>query len=147
MSALPDGWVEKELGEVATFQRGFDLPKKERCSGDYPLMVSNGQDGTHKDYKVKAPGIVTGRSGTLGEVFYVKENFWALNTTLWVKDFHGNDVKFLYYFFKTFPFERYNSGSGVPTLNRNHIHPLPVRVPPPPNKKPLQICFLLLMKK
>jgi type I restriction enzyme, S subunit len=129
MSELPKGWAETTLGEVATFQRGFDLPKKDRCDGNYPLMVSNGQDGTHNNYKVKAPGIVTGRSGTLGKIFYVKENFWALNTTLWVKDFHGNDVKFLYYFFKTFPFERYNSGSGVPTLNRNHIHPLPVKIP------------------
>ncbi|MCK5353590.1 MAG: restriction endonuclease subunit S [Methyloprofundus sp.] len=134
MSELPKGWIETTLGEVATFQRGFDLPKKDRTSGQYPLMVSNGQDGTHKDYKIKAPGVVTGRSGTLGSVFYVKENFWALNTTLWVKDFHGNNKRFIYYFLKRFPFDKYNSGSGVPTLNRNHIHPILVKIPPLPEQ-------------
>lgn len=128
-NSLPKGWVKTTLGDVATFQRGFDLPKKDRIIGEYPLMVSNGQDGTHKEYKVKAPGIVTGRSGTLGEVFYVQENFWALNTTLWVKDFHNNNEKFIYYFLKRFPFKKYNSGSGVPTLNRNHIHPITVKIP------------------
>lgn len=123
-------WLNTTLGEVVTFQRGFDLPKKDRTSGIYPIMVSNGQDGTHNEFKVKAPGIITGRSGTLGNIFYVDKDFWPLNTTLWIKDFYNNDVKFVYYFLKVFPLEKYNSGSGVPTLNRNHIHPLPVTIPP-----------------
>ncbi|NRD22707.1 restriction endonuclease subunit S [Winogradskyella litoriviva] len=126
---LPNGWKETTLGEVAFFQRGFDLPKKDREKGDYPLMVSNGQDETHKEFKVKAPGIVTGRSGSLGNVFYVDKDFWPLNTTLWIKEFYSNNVKFIYYLLKIFPFERYNSGSGVPTLNRNHIHPLSIKIP------------------
>ena len=123
-------WVEIQLGDIITLQRGFDLPKKDRKRGKYPLMVSNGQDGTHCVYKVEAPGVVTGRSGTLGKVFFVNENFWPLNTTLWVKDFHGNSEKFIYYFLKTISLERYNAGSGVPTLNRNHIHSLLVSIPP-----------------
>ena len=130
-----DGWREVKLGEVVTFQRGFDLPKIKRTPGKYPLMVSNGQDSTHDDYKVKAPGVVTGRSGTLGEVFFVKENFWPLNTTLWVKDFHENDCNFIYYFLKTLSLGRYNAGSGVPTLNRNHINSLSVCIPPLPEQK------------
>lgn len=130
-----NGWREVKLGDVATFQRGFDLPTKNRTTGTYPLMVSNGQDGTHSEYKVEAPGVVTGRSGTLGQVFFVKKNFWPLNTTLWVKDFHGNIPQFIYYFLKTLSLEYYNAGSGVPTLNRNHIHPLLVKVPPLPEQK------------
>ncbi|MBB6681212.1 restriction endonuclease subunit S [Aequorivita sp. 609] len=126
---IPEGWVEKTLGEVVTFQRGFDLPKKDRKEGLFPLLVSNGQDGTHIEYKVKGPGIVTGRSGSLGNVFLSELDFWPLNTTLWIKNFHKNNVKYCYYFLKTFPFERYNSGSGVPTLNRNHIHPILVKIP------------------
>jgi type I restriction enzyme S subunit len=66
LNYIPDGWVETTLGEVATFQRGFDLPTKDRTNGNYPLMVSNGQDGTYNEFKVKAPGIVTGRSGSFG---------------------------------------------------------------------------------
>lgn len=126
---IPEGWVETTLGEVVTFQRGFDLPTTNRTTGNFPLMVSNGQDGTHNEFKVKAPGVVTGRSGSLGNVYFVNKNFWPLNTTLWVKDFYNNDVKFVYYFLKTFQFEKYNSGSGVPTLNRNHIHPITIIFP------------------
>ena len=124
------GWREARLGDIATLQRGFDLPKTNRIHGKYPLIASSGEDGTHNTYKAKAPGVVTGRSGTLGEVFFVRKNFWPLNTTLWAKDFHGNNIKFIYYFLKTLNLERYNSGTGVPTLNRNHIHPLSVIVPP-----------------
>ena len=127
---LPNGWQQVRLGEVATFQRGFDLFAPSRISGDYPLIASNGQDGTHNECKVKAPGVVTGRSGTLGQVFFVQDDFWPLNTTLWVKDFHGNNVQFVYYFLKTLSLGKYNAGSGVPTLNRNHIHPLLVAIPP-----------------
>ena len=125
----PNKWRETTLGKEVTFQRGFDLPATERTEGSYPLMVSNGQDGFHSAYKVKAPGIVTGRSGTLGGVFYVTSDFWPLNTTLWVKDLHNNDIRFVYYLLKTLRLERYNAGSGVPTLNRNHLEHLPLQLP------------------
>ncbi len=124
-----NNWKETTLGDVITLQRGFDLPVKRRKSGEYPLMAANGQDGYHSEYKVTGPGVVTGRSGTLGYVYYVKENFWPLNTTLWVKDFKGNNVKFIYYFSHTLHLDHYNTGTGVPTLNRNFIHPLKITIP------------------
>jgi type I restriction enzyme S subunit len=128
-------WVEYKLGDVITLQRGFDLPKKKRKKGKYPVVVSNGIDGTNIDYKVKAPGVITGRSGTLGKVLFVSSNFWPLNTTLWVKNFFDNFPKFIYYFLKTLALENYNSGSGVPTLNRNHICDLEVKIPPLPEQQ------------
>jgi type I restriction enzyme S subunit len=124
-----NNWKETTLGEVIELQRGFDLPVQHRTAGKYPLLVSNGIDGFVEEYKVQGPGVVTGRSGTLGKVFYVKDNFWPLNTTLWVKNFKGNDEKFIYYWLLNFPFEKFNAGSGVPTLNRNHVHPAPVSIP------------------
>jgi Restriction endonuclease S subunits len=65
----------------------------------------------------------------LGGGQYIVSDFWPLNTTLWVKDFHGNDRRFCYYLLKSLNLAHFNSGSGVPTLNRNHIHPLPVLIP------------------
>lgn len=111
------------------FKRGYDLPKADRLDGEFPILASNGITGFHNDFKVKGPGIVTGRSGTLGEVIFINGDFWPLNTTLYGKEFHGNDIKFVYYFLKTLHLENYNSGSSVPTLNRNHIHSLPVKIP------------------
>jgi type I restriction enzyme S subunit len=78
---------------------------------------------------VRAPGVVVGRSGTLGGGQYIQVDFWPLNTTLWVKDFRGNDARFCYYLLRSIDLAHFNVGSGVPTLNRNHIHPIPVRVP------------------
>jgi type I restriction enzyme S subunit len=82
---------------------------------------------------VEPPGVVTGRYGTIGELFYLEEPFWPLNTTLFVKDFHGNDPKFTYYFLQRFDFESFSGKSGVPGVNRNDLHSeevfFPVSIP------------------
>ena len=79
---------------------------------------------------VKGPGVVTGRSGVLGQVFYITEDFWPLNTTLWVKDYRASRPLHAYHLLSTVEFGLFNAGSAVPTLNRNHIHGLPQVVPP-----------------
>ncbi|ANV92038.1 restriction endonuclease subunit S [Picosynechococcus sp. PCC 8807] len=115
-------WEVKKLSEVCTLQRGFDLPKRLREKGEYPLISSSGEIDTHCEAKVKSPGVVTGRSGSIGSLFFVEEDFWPLNTTLFVKDFHGNDPRFIFYLLKHFDLGRFATGTGVPTLNRNHVH-------------------------
>ena len=122
-------WRETTLGEVLTLQRGFDLPKAKRLPGPYPVVASTGPVGTHRTAPVKGPGVVVGRSGSLGGGQFIKSDFWPLNTTLWVKDFRGSDRRFCYYLLKSLDLAQFNAGSGVPTLNRNHIHPIPVKVP------------------
>lgn len=126
---------EMTLGEVVTFHRGYDLPITEIKSGPYPVVFSNGRKEYHSEFKVKGPGVFTGRSGSLGGMFYVDEDYWPHNTTLYVSDFHNNDPKYCYYFLSSFDFEKFNAGTGVPTLNRNHIHGIPVKVPGVPTQK------------
>jgi len=65
------GWKHCSLGDVLTLQRGFDLPERDRCEGSIPIISSSGISGYHNVAKVRGPGVVTGRYGTLGEVFYV----------------------------------------------------------------------------
>ena len=122
-------WRETELGSVATFQRGFDITKKQQRPGPFPVISSSGPKSTHDEYRVNGPGVVIGRKGLLGGVYFEPGNFWPHDTTLWVKDFHGNDPRFVYYFLKTLHLEAYDVGAANPTLNRNHIHPLPVVAP------------------
>ncbi len=122
-------WRQATLGDVLTLQRGFDLPETQRVDGPYPVIASTGSVGTHTAAMVRGPGVVIGRSGSLGGGQLIRSDFWPLNTTLWVRDFKGNDVRFCYYLLKSLDLATFNAGSGVPTLNRNHIHPLPVRVP------------------
>lgn len=116
------GWVTKPLGEVCTLQRGFDLPTAQRIAGPFSLVSSSGIIDTHIEGPVKGPGIVTGRSGSIGKIFFINEDFWPLNTTLYVRNFHGNDPKFIFYLLNKFDLKRFVGGAGVPTLNRNDVH-------------------------
>ena len=109
------------LNEFITLQRGFDLPQDKRIKGDIPVIASTGIVGYHNEEKVQAPGVVIGRSGSVGGGQYITNNFWPLNTTLWVKDFKGHHPRFVYYLLKSIDFSQFNVGSGVPTLNRNHL--------------------------
>ncbi len=109
------------LNEFITLQRGFDLPKDERIAGNVPVIASTGIGGYHNETKVNAPGVVIGRSGSIGGGQYITVDFWPLNTTLWVKDFKGHHPRYVYYLLKSIDFSQFNVGSGVPTLNRNHL--------------------------
>jgi type I restriction enzyme S subunit len=122
-------WEETTLGEVLTLQRGMDLPLQDRRAGIHPIVASTGIVGYHDTAPVKGAGVVIGRSGSIGGGQYIVQDFWPLNTTLWVKDFKGNDPRYCYYLLKSIDFSSMNAGSGVPTLNRNHLHPLRVVKP------------------
>jgi len=124
-----DGWVEKRLEDVCVLQRGFDLPTRSRIPGDFPLVSSSGVIDTHSEGPVKGPGVATGRSGSIGNVFYIKEDYWPLNTVLYVKQFHGNNPRFVYWLLNHFDLKGFATGAGVPTLNRNFVHDELVLIP------------------
>lgn len=123
-------WEEVQLGDVIELKRGYDLPERLRAEGEIPIVSSSGVSGAHNEAKVEGPGVVTGRYGTIGEVFYIEDNFWPLNTTLYVRDFKGNNPKYISYFLKGFNFSAFSGKSAVPGLNRNHLHQEHVRVAP-----------------
>lgn len=122
-------WKTDELGKFVTLKRGYDLPQQKRVDGAVPIFSSSGVTGTHKEPMVNAPGVITGRYGTIGEVFFSKEPFWPLNTTLYVENFHGNDERFIYYFLKSLKWEKFTSASAVPGINRNTVHKEIVEIP------------------
>jgi len=125
-------WRDTSLGEVIELKRGYDLPQKDRIPGKVLLVSSSGVTDHHSVAMVKAPGVVTGRYGTLGQVFYIREDFWPLNTTLYVRDFKGNDPRFISYFLGSIDFLAYSDKAAVPGLNRNHLHQAEVRLPTDP---------------
>ena len=129
MSDRPSSFKAIKLGDVVTFQRGFDITKSEQTEGRIPIVSSSGISSFHNQWKTKGPGVVIGRKGTLGTVHFLNEDFWPHDTTLWVKDFKGNYCRFLYYFLQTLHLENFDTGSSNPTLNRNHIHKIWVVFP------------------
>ena len=117
------------LSEFITLKRGYDLPHRDRKDGEVPIISSSGPTGTHNVAKKAGPGVVTGRYGTLGEVFYTEQDYWPLNTALYVMDFKGNYPRFIYYFMHTLGLGQRNAAGAVPGVNRNVLHKMPVRVP------------------
>lgn len=132
---MGNNWVEVTLGDVITLQRGFDLRAQDRTNGDVPVISSSGFSGTHSEAKVIGPGVVIGRYGSIGQVFYVDRDFWPHNTTLFVKDFKGNDPLFISYLLQTIDYEAHNDKSSVPGVNRNHLHMTRVHIPRSPNEQ------------
>jgi len=130
MGEIPKGWEVGRLDDVLVLQRGFDLPKASRIEGTVPIIAATGITGFHNEARAKAPGVVTGRSGTIGEVLYVQEDFWPLNTSLWVKEFPNSEPLYAFYLLSSLDLKQFNSGAAVPTLNRNDIHGTNVVVPP-----------------
>ena len=128
-------WQQTTLGKVLTLQRGYDLPSHQRVSGKYPIVSSSGITDYHNQYKVDPPGVITGRYGTIGEVYYIDERFWPLNTTLFVKDFKGNDVRFISYLLESLNIKELNVAGAVPGVNRNHLHMLKVSLPRLPTQQ------------
>ncbi|MGI0492934.1 restriction endonuclease subunit S [Alkalinema pantanalense CENA528] len=123
-------WKDTTLGNVIELKRGYDLPQQRRRNGSFPIVSSSGITDFHCEPMVKSPGVVTGRYGTLGEVYYITDDFWPLNTTLYVKDFKGNHPRFIAYFLKSLDFSAYSDKAAVPGLNRNHLHTAQIKFPP-----------------
>jgi type I restriction enzyme S subunit len=130
LGAIPDGWQAGTLGDLIELKRGYDLPTAQRRDGLVPICSSSGISGLHDEAKVKAPGVVTGRYGTIGQVFFLDEDFWPLNTTLYVRDFKGNEPRFVFYALGRVRFANYTDKAAVPGLNRNHVHEDPLILPP-----------------
>jgi type I restriction enzyme S subunit len=128
-------WRENRLDHFFTLKRGHDLPSQLRVSGSVPIISSSGITGFHNATSVNGPGVVTGRYGTIGQVFYSEGDYWPLNTTLYVSEFNNELPKFVFYFLKSFDFDKFNDKSTVPGINRNHIHQEIVRFPPLPEQE------------
>ena len=118
-----------KLGDVITLKRGHDLPEKKRVAGPIPVVSSSGITGSHNEAKVAPPGVVTGRYGTIGEVFFIEEPYWPLNTALYVIDFKGNDPRFVAYLLRNTLRNYKTEKAAVPGVDRNVLHTLKVRAP------------------
>jgi type I restriction enzyme, S subunit len=123
-------WRKGKLEDLVFLQRGFDITQAQQQAGPYPVISSSGVTSYHNAFKASGPGVVIGRKGTIGSIHFTPGDYWPHDTTLWSKDFRGNDPRFVYYFLHTIDFVRFNVGNSNPTLNRNHIHDLAIAIPP-----------------
>lgn len=124
---MGSNWENIAIGELITLQRGHDLPSQNRKEGNIPIMGSSGLTGFHNKAKTQGPGVVVGRSGnSMGVVSYTETDYWPLNTCLYITDFKGNDVRYVYYILQQVNFDQFNSGSAQKSLNRNAVYPFKI---------------------
>jgi type I restriction enzyme S subunit len=129
LGRIPVEWDFCNLGEKITLQRGFDITAKLMENGKVPVISSSGITGYHNKALVKGPGVITGRKGTLGKVHYIDVDYWPHDTTLWVRDFKGNNPLFISYILEKLNLKKFDAATANPTLNRNYIHPLKIIIP------------------
>ncbi|MFI8742938.1 restriction endonuclease subunit S [Stutzerimonas zhaodongensis] len=138
---IPEGWHECDISDLCTLQRGFDLTEATSKPGAIPVYSSSGLSYFHNEAKLPPPAVITGRKGILGRVFLVEEPCWPHDTTLWVKDFKGNDPRFVSVFLRHFRLERFDAATSVPTLNRNNVVGHTIRLPSLPEQRSIAIAL------
>ncbi len=129
LNTVSKRWRHCDISELCELQRGFDLTEATRKPGTVPVYSSSGLAYFHNEAKLEPPSVLTGRKGLLGKVFFVEEPCWPHDTTLWVKNFKGNDPRFIAIFLSQFRLERFDAATSVPTLNRNNLVGYPIRLP------------------
>ena len=122
-------YPQRRLRELISLEYGDSLPNENRLGGHCPVMGSNGIVGYHDKPKVNGPGIVVGRKGSIGQVTWVSEDFWPIDTTYYVEQKTRHDRHWLYYLLEQLHLEKLNSATGVPGLNREDAYTLSVPVP------------------
>lgn len=129
---VPEHWKVEQLKWAVMFQRGHDLPEGDRQDGEVPVVSSAGVFFKHNRAVAPAPGIVTGRYGTIGQFQLIEEDYWPLNTTLYSVTFRGNNPRFLRYMLEHLSplFLMHAVKSAVPGVDRNDLHPTLTAVPP-----------------
>ncbi|WP_345846207.1 restriction endonuclease subunit S [Shewanella algae] len=127
---IPKGWDVGTVLDLFELHRGFDLPKSKRVDGEYPVYAAGGFHGTHNEFKMEPPGIITGRSGVIGNVYLSLEKYWPLNTALYIRDYRLSGPYYAYHLLRSIDLKVFNSGSAVPSLNRNYVHSLAALCPP-----------------
>ena len=142
VDGVPEGWSKTNINEILTFHRGYDLTKNEMKIGRYPVVGSTTVIGYHNEFKIKGPGIVTGRSGSLGKYQFIWDNFWPHNTSLYISDYKDHNIFFVYSLLQTVDFASLNNGGAIPTLNRNVLSNIEVIEP----EKKLQDMFAKIVE-
>ena len=127
---VPTHWELRRLKWVTRLQRGYDLPADRRVPGPFPVVSSGGVIDTHSEWRCAGPGVAMGRYGSTEAVFYIEQDFWPHNTSLFVTSFQGNAQKWCYHLLSTITKADQTDKSAVPGLDRKDLFQIVVPVPP-----------------
>ena len=122
---VPDGWDRVPLGDRVTLNYGKALRAEDRSDGPCPVYGSSGIVGMHEKALVAAPGIVVGRKGNVGSVYWCPKDYWPIDTVYFIDAETSN--LWLYYALQHMHF--ISTDVAVPGLNRDFAYSRPLLVP------------------
>lgn len=129
MGWIPDEWQDKKVRDLLELKYGKGLKKSERIEGHYPVYGSGGINGYHNSYLVEGPGVIVGRKGTVGTVFWESKSFFPIDTTFYVVPRKNIPLQFCYYLLKGLGLDTMNTDAAVPGLNRENALSLSCLIP------------------
>ncbi|WP_415905567.1 restriction endonuclease subunit S [Neptuniibacter sp. QD48_55] len=130
LGEVPEGWRIQILEDILELAYGKALKKSDRVDGEFPVYGSGGFTGTHHKPLVDGPGIIVGRKGTVGALYWEDESFFPIDTVFYVKCKHETRLVYVYYLLQTLGLDNMNTDAAVPGLNRNNVYRLEVVKPP-----------------
>ena len=125
MDGVPDGWERMPLGDRIVLNYGKALNAEVRTEGPFPVYGSSGIVGTHDKALVAAPGIVLGRKGNVGSVYWCAKDYWPIDTVYFV----GSGASNLWLYFALQHMHFMSTDVAVPGLNRDFAYSRPLLVP------------------
>ncbi|AQU81274.1 MULTISPECIES: restriction endonuclease subunit S [unclassified Halomonas] len=132
LGEIPERWYPSRLDQNIELAYGKALKKSTRVEGKYPVYGSGGVAGSHNEFLVSGPGIIVGRKGTVGSIYWEPHNFYPIDTTFYVIVKNGYSLAFAYYLLQTLGLSEMNTDAAVPGLNRNNVYRLEVPSFPEP---------------
>ena len=123
--SLPMGWLAARLRDVAELAYGKALKATDRRGGSVAVYGSGGVVGWHDEALAVGPGVVIGRKGNVGSVYWSDGPFFPIDTTYYVKT--RFPLTFMYFALRDLKF--IDSHAAVPGLSRDQAYGLPLIVP------------------
>jgi type I restriction enzyme S subunit len=122
MGWIPEGWEVKSIGDALELAYGKSLPATKRVNGDIPVYGSGGISGAHDEKLVNGPGIVVGRKGTVGSLYWVERDFFPIDTVFYVIAKINIPLYWIYQSLQLIDIKNMGADSAVPGVNRNAVY-------------------------
>jgi type I restriction enzyme S subunit len=132
LGEIPEGWPPVQVEHFIGLSYGKALKKTVRVDGPYPVYGSGGITGSHNEPLVAGPGIIVGRKGTVGSIYWEPKDFFPIDTAYYVSPKNGGSLSFSYYLLQTLGLRDMNTDAAVPGLNRNNVYRLEIPSYPVP---------------
>ena len=124
---IPEGWEVNRFGEVVIIKNGKD--HKHLKSGSFPVYGSGGVMRYVNEYLYDSESILIPRKGSLGNLFYLNQPFWSVDTIFYTQMKFAHSCKYLFYTTQNFNISKMNTGTAVPSMTAGILNNLSLVFP------------------